>query len=174
MRQQGAQRVVDGDRTVRATDSDVDVEPEGVVPPDDVAEQLAVPAVVRRVDDPLVLPAAPRVRSSRAECEPEAAGQLRELGAARAHQLCGRGEAHAGARAHLDLGGDQLADQVLVDRRPGCGRLHFLEPVDERERVGVEERELLLDRDGQVDAAVEGRPSLLEQHLVRNLLRFTH
>ena len=42
------------------------------------------------------------------------------------------------------------------------------------ERLGVEERELLLDRDGQVGAALERRARLLEQLLVGNALRFTH
>ena len=46
---------------------DVHVQAEGVVAPDDVAEQLVVAPVVRRVDDPLVLPAAPRMRAGRAE-----------------------------------------------------------------------------------------------------------
>ena len=59
VRQEHAQSVVHGDRAVGAGDPHVQVEPEGVVAPDHVAKQLVVPAVVRRVDDPLVLPAAP-------------------------------------------------------------------------------------------------------------------
>ena len=58
---------MDRDRPVGAGDPDVHVQPEGVVAPDDVAEDLVVAPVVRRVDDPLVLPAAPRVRPGAAE-----------------------------------------------------------------------------------------------------------
>ena len=54
-----------------AVDRDVDVEAERVVPPDDVAQQLVAQAVVRRVDDPLLLPRAPRMRAGRAERDAE-------------------------------------------------------------------------------------------------------
>ena len=75
VREEGAQAVVDGDGAVGAADADVDVQAEGVVPPDDVAQELVVAAVVRRVDDPLVLPAAPRdgCRSRRARRRAHAA-----------------------------------------------------------------------------------------------------
>src|SRR5215210_1293312 len=65
--QEVAEPVADLHRPVRAGDADVDVEAEAVVPPDDVAKDLVVPAVVRRVDDPLLLPWAPRVRPRAAE-----------------------------------------------------------------------------------------------------------
>ena len=80
------QRVADGDRAVAAADADVHVQAEGVVAPHDVAEQLVVAAVVRRVDDPLVLPAAPRVRAGGAEREPELARERPELRAALGHR----------------------------------------------------------------------------------------
>ena len=114
------------------------------------------------------------MRSGRAEGKPEPVRDLRELRAARAHQLGGLGEGLAPAGSHLRFGRDQLADEVVVDGTPGSGRLHVLEAVDQRERLRIEERELLLDRDRQIGAALEGRPRLLEQLLVGNLLRFTH
>src|SRR5438270_74847 len=76
------------DRAVGPVDPYVDVEPEAVVPPDDVAEELVVPAVVRRVDDPLVLPAAPRVRAGRAEQGADRVGELPELRAPLADLRC--------------------------------------------------------------------------------------
>ena len=107
--------------------ADVDVEPEGVVAPDDVAEDLVVAAVVRRVDDPLVLPAAPRMRAGRAELEPEVVGELGELRAALAHRFGGLGEGLAAAGPDLDLRGDQLADEMRLELgdpapRPGAPR----------------------------------------------------
>ena len=67
LRQEVAERVVDRDRAVGAGDADMHVQAERVVAPDDVAQQLVVAAVVRRVDDALVLPAAPRMRAGSAE-----------------------------------------------------------------------------------------------------------
>ena len=113
--QEVAQRVADGDRAVAAADPDVHVEAEGVVAPDDVAEELVVAAVVRRVDDPLVLPAAPRVRAGRAEREPELAREGAELRPPLDHRRGRLGEVGALAGPHLGLGRDQLADQVRLD-----------------------------------------------------------
>src|SRR6266545_5320166 len=61
LRQEVAKRVVDRDHAVEAADADVDVDAEAVVAPDDVAEDLVISPVVGRVDDPLVLPGAPRM-----------------------------------------------------------------------------------------------------------------
>ena len=65
----------------------------------------------------------------------------------------------ATAGLDLDLGRDQLADEVRLERRPLRGRLHLLEAVDEAERRRVEQRELLLDRDGEVGAARRRPPA---------------
>ena len=62
------------------------------------------------------------------------------------------GEVGAGARDDLDLRGDQLAG----DRRAKLGiallgrGTHLLKPRDQFERLRVEDRELLLDPDGEV------------------------
>src|SRR5215475_2231818 len=91
-----------GDRAVGAGDADVDVETEGVVAPDDVAKDLVVPPVVRRVDDALVLPAAPRMRTRAAEREPDVAGQPVQLAASLLHRGRGLGEGLAASGSHLD------------------------------------------------------------------------
>ena len=78
LRQEVAERVVDGDRAIGACDADVDVQAERVVAPDDVAQQLVVASVVRRVDDALVLPAAPWMRGGAAEPDPQLARRPNE------------------------------------------------------------------------------------------------
>ena len=153
LRQEVAEAVRDRDRTVGAADADVDVEAERVVAPDDVAEQLVVPAVVRRVDDPLLLPRRPRMRAGRAERDPERIDERLQLRPALGHRRGNLGEALAAPGLDLDLGRDQLADEVRLERRPLRRRLHLLEPVDEVERRRIEQRELLLDRDREVGAA---------------------
>ena len=145
-----AERGGDADGAVGAADRDVRVDAERVVAPDDVAEDLVVAAVVRRVDDPLVAPARPRVRPGARERDPERLDERGELGAPLGHRRRDVGERRLLARLHLDLGRDQLADEVRLERRVPRRRLDLLEPVDEVERLGVEQRELLLDRDGEV------------------------
>ena len=79
------------------------VHPEGVVPPDDVAEQLVVPAIVRRVDDPLLLPRAPGVRPGGAKCDTLGVGQGEQLLAPLRHTRGQLVEGVAPAGSHLDL-----------------------------------------------------------------------
>ena len=78
---------------------------------------------------------------------PSAVGERRELRAPLADLRGGLAEGLAAAGPDLDLGGDQLADEVLLERGAARRRLELLEAVDERRALGVEERELLLDRD---------------------------
>jgi len=89
-----------------AADRDVDVDPEAVVAPDHVAEDLVVPPVVRGVDDPLVLPAAPRMGADRGEPEAELRGERAELLAPLDHALGRLAEVLAAAGPDLDLRGD--------------------------------------------------------------------
>src|SRR5207248_9240008 len=110
-----AQRVVDGDRAIGAVDTDVHVQAERVVAPDDVAEDLVVAVVVRRVDDPLVLPAAPRMCAAGREPDVDLRGDRPQLRTALAHQRVRLRERLAATRPHLDLRSDQLADEVLFD-----------------------------------------------------------
>jgi hypothetical protein len=133
LRQEPAHRVVDGDRPVAAADPDVDVQAEGVVSPHDVPQQLVVLTVVRRVDDSLVLPAAPRMRACRPEREAELRGDGLKLRAPLDHERGSLGEVGALAGADLCLRRDQLADEVRLDLRPHRSGLHLLEAVHERE-----------------------------------------
>ena len=64
----------------------------------------------------------------------------------------------AAPRAHLDLGRDQLTDEIGLERRADRSGREFLEAVDETERLGVEDRELLLHRDREVAARIEPLP----------------
>jgi hypothetical protein len=73
---------------------------------------------------------------------------------------------------------------VLVELRPGGRGLEVLVAVDEPERVRIEERELLLDGDGEVGAALErltrrrqlllGCPTLLFADWTRRLTQASH
>ncbi len=165
---------MDGDRAIGACDADVDVQAERVVAPDDVAQQLVVASVVRRVDDALVLPAAPWMRGGAAEPDPQLAGDGMKLRAPLSHRRSRGAEALAATRAHLDLGCDQLAHdvrrQVGLDRRA----VQLLEAVGQLERVGIEQRELLLDGERQVGPVVERRARLRDQLLPRDALFVAH
>ena len=179
LREEVPQRAGDRDRPVGAADGHVHVQPEGVVTPDDVAEELVVSAVVRRVDDALLLPVRPRVGPGGAEEETHRLDERLKLRAPLRH---GRGhvrERLLPARADLDLGGDELADEVLGERRlRGC-RLDLLEAVRQIERLRVDERELLLDGRREVGRVLEllarerdllvGRKPLLVAHGGTNL-----
>ena len=78
-----------------------------------------------------------------------------QLRSALRHRSRDVGERLAAPRLDLDLGGDQLADEVRLEQRAPRSGLHVLEPVDEAERRRIEQRELLLDGDGEVGAALE-------------------
>src|SRR6266498_4012936 len=150
LRQEVAQAVAHSNRAVGAVDRDVDVHPEAVVAPDDVAQELVVAAVMRRVDDALLLPGAPGMRPGGGERDADRLGELEELRPPLSQPGRGLVEVLAAARADLDLRGDQLANEVLLERRPGGGRLELLEPVRQRQRRRIEDRELLLDREREV------------------------
>ena len=135
LREEVSHRRHDRDRAIGAVDRDVDVEPERVVAPDDVAEQLVVSPVVRRVDDPLLLPVRPRVRPGRAEQEPHRLDERPQLRSALGDRGGNVRERLLLAGSDLDLGGDELADEVLLERGAARGRLDVLEAVREVERL---------------------------------------
>src|SRR6185503_3934875 len=151
------------DRTVGAVDADVDVLAEGIVAPDDVAEHLVVEAVVRRVDDPLLLPRAPRVRAGRGEGDSPRLDELPELLPALAEERSRVGEGVAAAGADLDLRRNQLADEMRLELGSPRRFLELLEAVDEAERLRVDQRELLLDGDREIGHGLERRAGL-RQH----------
>jgi hypothetical protein len=66
-------------------------------------------------------------------------------------------ERRALPRADLDLGRDQLAGDRLREWRVGAfrGIAQLLESLDELERLGVEDLELLLDADREVLGVLE-------------------
>ena len=169
-----AECIAHRDRPVRAPDADVRVDAEAVVPPDDVLEDLAVTAIVRRVDDALVLPAAPGMRARAAEPDSELVGKLAELHAAPRDQLGHFREVCALPRLHLDLRSDQLADEVLVELGAYSACLQFLESIRELERVGIEQGELLLDGDREVLSLVERLASRVDLLVRAQLLRIPH
>ncbi len=147
---------------------------EGVVSPHDVAEELVVAAVVRRVDDALLLPRAPRVRAGGREPDAERVDEAAQLDAPLADLLRRLGERVAPARAHLDLGGDQLSDEVRLEVGALRGVPHVLEAVEQVERRRIEQRELLLDRDREVGNGLERGPGGREELLVPDLLLVAH
>jgi hypothetical protein len=129
----------------------VGVQREGVVAPGDVAEALRHAAVVLGVDDPLLAVVRPRVRAGRAEGGALALGQGEEpppvLALAGERVL----DVLAAARGDLDLRGDQLARDRGGQQRVGLGGLaQLVEAPYHVQRLGVEDRELLLEPDGQV------------------------
>ena len=146
----GPEPVGDLHGSIEAVDGDMHMEAERVVPPDDVAQELVAQAVVGRVDDSLFLPGAPGVRPGGAEGDSELLGERGQLRASLGQSNGDLGEGVATARADFDLGCDQLADEVLFELRPLGGRLQLLEAIRERQRLRVEDRELLLDGDGEI------------------------
>lgn len=151
-----AKGVADGDRAVSAADADVRVQAPRVVAFGDVAELGMQAAVVVGVDDLLVHVARPRVRSRGAEREAVLGGEREELGAAGALAGAELGEALGAPGADLDLGVDQLPAHGLRELGYRLGRVaEPLEAVREIEGGGIEERELLLERAGEVDRLLE-------------------
>ena len=172
--QEVAQRVVDCDRAVGAGDPHVHVQTERVVAPDDVAQELVVAAVVRRVDDALVLPAAPRMRAGAAERDLQLARDRVQLPAPLVHRGRRLAEVLAAAGANLDLGGDQLTDDVRREVGLDPCRVDLFEAIGQLERLRVEEREFLFDREGEVGATFEFLARRREELLPGDALFLAH
>jgi hypothetical protein len=73
------------------------------------------------------------------------------------------GKRLAAPRLELDLRRDQLARRVLAQGRGVGARLELGEAVDQAQRLGVDDLELLLDREGQILRAGEARAGLVER-----------
>ena len=84
------------------------------------------------------------------------------------------GEALATSGLDLDLGRDQLADEVRLERRALRRGLHVLETVDERERAGGEQGELRRDRAGEVVPLLEPLARETELLVRAQALSVTH
>ena len=76
------------------------------------------------------------------------------------------GEGVTPARPDLDFRGDQLTDEMLLELGALGESLELLEAVRQRERLRVEDRELLLDGDGEVLRRFELLTRLLQQDAV--------
>ena len=148
--------VADGDRTICALDPDVHVEAPGVVSLGHPPEVALEPLVVRGVDDLLVAVVGPRVRAGRTEQDPEPVGETEERRATLLLEVDRLGHGLGPARADLDLGGDQLPGDRIPERRfvLGCSAEFFV-AIDQIEGIGVEDRELLLEADGEVGRVLE-------------------
>ena len=147
--QEGAHRVAHGDRPIDAADSHVDVLAPGVVAPGDVLELVFDGAVMRRVDDALVLPRREGVGARGAQRETLLAGMGKE-GAAAGDDVAGRvAERVTLGRGDLDLAREQLAEDARA-KIVGGAVAQELEGAGERETAGVEDLELLLEADREV------------------------
>ena len=114
------------------------------------------------------------MRAGRAERDAARLDERAELLPALAEERRGVGERVAAAGADLDLGRDQLADEMRLELGARRRFLQLLEAVDEVERLGVEERELLLDGDREVGHGVERRARVREHLLVAEPLLLAH
>ena len=172
--QKVAQCIVNGDRAIGTGDPHMHVQAEGVVAPDDITEDLVVAAVVGCVDDPLVLPAAPRMRPRAAERDLQFTRDAVNLAAPLLHR-CGRlAEVLTPPGPHLDLRRDQLADDVRCEIRLERRRVDLFEAIREREGVRIEECELLFDGEREVGAGVEVVAALRDQLLPGDALLVAH
>ena len=90
------------------------------------------------------------------------------------HRDCRLAEVLAAAGSHLDLRRDQLADDVRgeigLERR--C--IDLLEAIRQRQRLRVEQRELLFDGEGEVGAGLEVVAALRDQLLPGDALLVAH
>jgi hypothetical protein len=135
--------VGDVDGLLGVVDADVDVQAEDDLLPGDEAQRRDQVAVARAGDDPLVLPARERVGARRADQQVTALGGVGDVAAQVAQLLGGLGGVVA------RLGGDlehrlhqlrlDLPRRRLVEER--------LDRVREREGVGIDDHQLLLDAD---------------------------
>ena len=82
-------------------------------------------------------------------------GLVEQRAAALDERARGFGKRLAAAGLDLDLRRDQLARGVLAERRRVGPRLQLREAVDEAVRLGIDDLELLLDREGEILRTVE-------------------
>ena len=176
LRQHRAKRAVDGDRTVGAVDADVHVQAERVVAPGHVAQGRLDDRVVRRVDHLLVLPARVGMRAGGAQPVAEVVGHIEQIGPPLGHGGGRLREAVALAGPDLDLAADQLPRHHLSQRRVlADGHREPLEAGRHLQRGRLEDRELLLDRDGEVLGLLELDARVLERRQrVGDLGRLSH
>ena len=110
------------------------------------------------VDDPLLAVVGPGVGPGGPQCEPVILGEREQPAAVLALAVQRVGEVGAGAGDDLDLRGDQLTRDVLVQQRVAraSGVEQLFEAWFQLQRGGVQQRELLLQADGAVHRLREG------------------
>ena len=167
LREPVAQRRRDPDRAVGAPDADVDVEAERVVLPDDVAEDLVVAAVVRRVDDPLVLPVRPGVRARWRRARGRAARRGRRAATRRSAIVAGT-SAKLSTRPVLISTSEAISSPARCRSTgvPAAAAWTSSKRLTRSSELGIEQRELLLDGDGEVGARVEALARVAEELIV--------
>ena len=85
-----------------------------------------------------------------AEGHAQLVGELPQLGPPLGDSRHDLGERLAPAGPDLDLGRDQLPDEMRLELGALRGGLEVLEAVRQRESLGVDDRELLLDRNREI------------------------
>src|SRR5262249_15190280 len=106
-------------------------------------------------DDPLLLPVRPGVCPRGAQRDRKRLDDRCELCPPFRHPCWHLRKARAAPGLDLDLGRDQLADEMWVDGRSARRGLDVLEPVHEVERGRVEEGEFLLYRHREILPGLE-------------------
>ena len=121
------------------------------------------------LDDALLAVVGPRVRGRGAESDTPTLGEGEQLAAQLALARDRIGEVRAAAGDDLDLGGDELAGEVLVQRRRALGSAvtQLLEALCQVEALRLEDGELLLEPDSQVACSGEQRRRTIEIDHVR-------
>src|ERR687897_112729 len=76
--------------------------------------------------------------------------------------------------ADLDLGGDELSDDVALELSSLRGPEKLLETVHETVRLGIEDGELLLDRDREIGRRLELLAGETDLLLRAQALLFSH
>ena len=153
----GRRRSHDAHGAVDVADADVHVQAERVVAPRDVFQALLDAAVVLGVDDRLLAVVGPRMRAGRAQ---RGAVRVREArtgpGGARAVARARRaGRAPAPEMISIS---EEISSPVMCScstRSTSAAAAQLLEARGQFERLRVEDRELLLDADGEVGRGSE-------------------
>ena len=152
---------------VRGADVIVPLAPAGPIP-------ASIESTFKYTGEGVALAIPDAMRARVRERDVEAVGELEELRAPLGHARDRLGERLALARADLGLGGDQLAREHAVEHRALRRRSEVLEAVDEVVRLGVEERELLLDGEREVVGGLEPLPGGAQLLVRGQTLRVSH
>ena len=170
LRKHWAEPIAHPHRPLGSPDAHVHVKAEGVVAPGHVLQPLLHPAIVLGVDDLLLLPRAPGVGAGGGQQGPLLAGHAEQASPGLALSCEGVSQVLAPPRPDLDLRPDQLAGHRLGQHGIALGRVpQLVEALRQRQRVRVEDPELLLDADRVVGRGLE---DLVDARHVEHGLRY--